>query len=116
MWYFAVSVGAVHSDSTVSVVRFDIAGTLKKKVGVALPASAAQSQKNRRVEKVRKFWLLAVSIGDLAAKRQLPFGPPLFRGIPCRLKFVEYRHWNSFNMRFPKYLYYHFCVDGVMVS
>ena len=27
-----------------------------------------------RVEKVRKFWLPAVSVGDQAAKRQLPFG------------------------------------------
>ena len=40
MWCFAVSVDAVHSDSTVSVVSFDIAGTLKQNVGVALPASA----------------------------------------------------------------------------
>ena len=35
MWCFAVSVGAVLNDSTVSVVSFDIAGTLKQKVGVA---------------------------------------------------------------------------------
>ena len=41
MWCLAVSIGAVHYDSTVSVVSFDIAGTLKKKVGVALPTSAA---------------------------------------------------------------------------
>ena len=40
MWCFTVLVGAVHNDSTVSVVSFDIAGTLKQKVGVALPASA----------------------------------------------------------------------------
>ena len=45
MWCFAVLVGAVHSDSTVSVVSFDIAGTLKQKVGVALPASAAPPSK-----------------------------------------------------------------------
>ena len=41
MWCFAVLVGAVHDDSTVNVV--DITGTLKQKVGVALPASAAPS-------------------------------------------------------------------------
>ena len=42
-----VSVGAVHSDSTVSVVSFDIAGTLKQKVGVALPTSAAPPPKRQ---------------------------------------------------------------------
>ena len=42
---FAVSVGAAHNDSTINVVSFDIAGTLKQKVGVALPASAAQPPK-----------------------------------------------------------------------
>ena len=47
MWCFAVSVGAVHSDSTVSVVSFDIAGTLKQKVGVTLPASAAPPAKRQ---------------------------------------------------------------------
>ena len=30
---FSVSVSAVHSDSTVGVVSFDIAGTLKQKEG-----------------------------------------------------------------------------------
>ena len=30
MTYFLVSVGAVHNDSTVSVVSFDIAGTQKQ--------------------------------------------------------------------------------------
>ena len=45
MWRYAVSVGAVHNDSTVSVVSFNIAGTLKQKVGVALPASAAPPPK-----------------------------------------------------------------------
>ena len=39
-----VLVGAVHNDSTVS---FDIAGTLKQKVGAALPASAAPPPKRR---------------------------------------------------------------------
>ena len=52
MW-FAVSVGAVHYDSTVSVVSFDIVGTLKQKVGVALPASAAQPKKMRFDEKIK---------------------------------------------------------------
>ena len=41
MWCFAVLVDAVHSDSTISVVSFDIAGTMKQKVGVVLPTSAA---------------------------------------------------------------------------
>ena len=44
---FMFSVGEVHSDSTVSVVCLDIAGTLKKKIGVALPASASQPPKIR---------------------------------------------------------------------
>ena len=47
MWSFAVSVSAVNSDSTVSVVSFDIADTLKQKVGVALPASAAPPPKRQ---------------------------------------------------------------------
>ena len=45
MWRFAVLVGAVHSDSTASVVSFDIAGTLKQNVGIALPASAVPPPK-----------------------------------------------------------------------
>ena len=45
MWCFAVSIGAVHNDSTISVVTFDITGTLKQKVGVVLPASAAPPPK-----------------------------------------------------------------------
>ena len=36
---FAVSFGAVHYDSTVCVVSFDIAGTMNQKVGIALAAS-----------------------------------------------------------------------------
>ena len=48
MWYFAVYDDAAHVTvsvvsfdmPTVSVVSFDIAGTLKRKVVVALPASA----------------------------------------------------------------------------
>ena len=76
MWCCAVSVGTVHNDSTVNVVSLAIAGTLKQKVGVALPASAAPPPKKaiRRIEKVRMFWLPTVSVGDPAAKRQLPFG------------------------------------------
>ena len=42
MRYFVVSVGAVHNDSTVSVISFDISGTPKHIVGVALPTSADQ--------------------------------------------------------------------------
>ena len=29
----------------------------------------------------------------------------IVHGIPCRLKFVNCRHWKSFNMRYPKSLY-----------
>ena len=42
MWCYAVLVGAVHNDSTVSVVSFDIAGTLKQK-----SASTAPTPKRR---------------------------------------------------------------------
>ena len=70
---FAVLVDAVHSDSTVSVVSFDIAGTLKQKVRAALPASAAPPPK-RRFDEYGKFWLPIVSVGDPAAKWQLLFG------------------------------------------
>ena len=42
-----VSHGAVYNDSTVSVISFDIADTLKLKVGLALPASAALPPKRR---------------------------------------------------------------------
>ena len=60
---FAVSVGAVHNDSTVSVVSFDIAGTLKQKVGVALPASAAPPPKGNLTS--RESWdvFVADSVG-----------------------------------------------------
>ena len=47
MRYFAVKIGAVHSDSTVSVVSLDVAGTLKLIVGIALPASASPPPKVR---------------------------------------------------------------------
>ena len=40
-----VSVGTVHSYSTVSVVSIDISGTLKQKVGAAVPASVAPPPK-----------------------------------------------------------------------
>ena len=39
-----------------------------------------------------------------------------FSGIPCRMKFVNYRHWNSFSMHFPKSLYHHFCIDDLGFS
>ena len=76
MWCFAVSVGVVNNDFTVSVVCFDVAGTLKQKVGVALPASADPPPRRQfdEFDKVRKFWLPTVSVGDPAAKRQLPLG------------------------------------------
>ena len=36
-----------------------------------------------RVEKVQKFWLSTASVGDPAARRQIPFGQ---QGIRCRLQ------------------------------
>ena len=51
---FAASVDAVHDDSTVIAVVFDIASTLNLKVGVALPASAAPPTK-RQFDEQRKF-------------------------------------------------------------
>ena len=44
-------------------------------VSAAVPASTALPTKAiRRVEKVQKFWLSTVSVGDPAAKMKLPFG------------------------------------------
>ena len=72
---FAVSVGAVYDDSTVSVVSLDIVGTLEQKVATALPASAAPPPKRRLASRESsEVWLPIVSVGDPAAKRQLPFG------------------------------------------
>ena len=34
-------------------------------------------------------------------------------GIPCRLKFVNYHHWNSLSMRYRKSLYHHLCIDDM---
>ena len=69
---FRVFVGAVHSDSSVSVVSFDINGTLKQKVGIPLLASADQPLKcDFTSRESSKFWLLTVSVCDPAAKRQL---------------------------------------------
>ena len=58
-----VSVGAVHNDSTVSVVSFGIAGTLKQKVGVALPTSAAPLPKGDLTSRERLEVLAADSVG-----------------------------------------------------
>ena len=70
MWCFAVSVDAVYNDSTVSVVCFDISGTLKQKVGVALPASAALPPKSRFNE-WRKFRTLSsYSVGRLSGRKE----------------------------------------------
>ena len=63
MWCFAVSVGAVHNDSTVSVVSFDIAGTLKQKVGVALPASATPPPNGDSTSRESLEALAADSVG-----------------------------------------------------
>ena len=57
------------------MVSFDIAGTLKQKVGVALPASAAQPPKGDLTCRESFECLSADSVvGDPAAKRQLPLG------------------------------------------
>ena len=76
MWCFTVFDGAVHSDSTVNVVCFDIVGTLKQKVGVALPASAAPPPKGdfMRIESLEVLAPDSVGLLDPAEKRQLPFG------------------------------------------
>ena len=63
MWCFAASVGAVHNDSTVSVVSFHIASTLKQKVGTALPASAAQPPKSDLTSRESLEVLAADSVG-----------------------------------------------------
>ena len=60
---YAVSVGAVHSDSTVSVVSLDIADTLKQKVGVALPTSAAPPPKGDLTSRESLEVLVADSVG-----------------------------------------------------
>ena len=58
-----VSVGAVHNGSTLSVVSFDIAGTLKQKVGVALPTSAAPLPKGILTSRESLEVLAANSVG-----------------------------------------------------
>ena len=63
MWCFAVSAGAVHDDSTVSAVSFDIAGTLKQKVDVALQASAAPPPKGDLTSRESLEVLAADSFG-----------------------------------------------------
>ena len=63
MWCFAVSVSAVHNDSTVSVISFDITSTLKQKVGVALPASAALPPKGDLTSRESLEVLAADSVG-----------------------------------------------------
>ena len=50
-------------DCTVSVVSFDIAGTLKQKVGVALPALAAQPPKCDLTSRESSEILVADSVG-----------------------------------------------------
>ena len=60
---FAISVGAVHYESTVSVVSFNIAGTLKQKVGAALPASATSPPKGDLTSREGSEVLAADSVG-----------------------------------------------------
>ena len=63
MWWFPLSVGAVHNDSTVSVVSFNIVGTLKQKVGAALPASAVPPPKGDLTSRDSSEVLAADSVG-----------------------------------------------------
>ena len=63
MWCFAVSVAAVHNDSTVSVVSFDIVGTLNQKAGVALPTSVAPLPKGDLTSRESLEVLAADSVG-----------------------------------------------------
>ena len=60
MWCIVVSDGAVHSDSTVS---FDVTGTLKQKVGVALPTSATPLPKGDLTSRESLEVLAADSVG-----------------------------------------------------
>ena len=63
MWCFAVSVDADHNDSTVSVVSFDIDGTLMLIDGLALPESAASPPKRRLTSRESSEDLAADSVG-----------------------------------------------------
>ena len=66
---FAASVGVVHDDSTVSVVRFDIAGTLNQKDVAALPPSAACHQKGDLTSRESsEVWLPIESVGKSGRK------------------------------------------------
>ena len=60
---FAVSVGAVHDDSTVGVVSFNNDGSLKQKVGVALPASAIRHQNGDLTSRESSEDLAAIGAG-----------------------------------------------------
>ena len=62
MWCFMVTVGAVHNDSNVSVVSFDIAGTLKQKVSVVLPTLAAPLPKGDLTSRESSVVLAAASV------------------------------------------------------
>ena len=53
----------IHNDSTVSVVGFDIAGTLKQKVGASLSASAAPPTKGDLMSRESSEALAADSVG-----------------------------------------------------
>ena len=60
---FRSFVSAVHSDSTVSVVSFDITGTLKQEVGVALPATGAPPPRCHLTSRESLEALAADSVG-----------------------------------------------------
>ena len=70
MWSLVVSFGAVHNDSTVSVVSFNVASTLKQKVGVALPASAAPPPKDNLTNRESSEVLAADSVGRCCGREE----------------------------------------------
>ena len=72
MWCFSVSVGAVHNDSTVSVVSFDIAGTLKQKVGAALPSLRPLGHQKGDLTSRESWEVLAVdSVGRWSGRQEV---------------------------------------------
>ena len=93
MWCFSVFVCAIHNEFTVSVVSFDIAGTLKKKVRVALPASAAQPQKIDLTSRESSEILAANSVvRDPAVRGNFPFGPHKCSHLQCLKDHVAAPH------------------------
>ena len=105
MWCFPVSVGAVHSDCTVSVVNFDIAGTLKQNVGVTFPAYAAPPLKgdwesmeilavdrSSGREEITSIQILD-TLSTAKANRSGPSGPPCWLPVSMRIASLPITRW-----------------------